>query len=229
MEEKQIKENSEFTAPAQEMFCAAKEYIDIRTDEAKLDITEGLSKGFGKVLSAVMILQMIVVVLALLSAALIMWLGSLIGSNVAAAFIVTGLYALLPIAIFMLRNKVFVKVFEKIFTAVFFSDRDIEDIPTARLQLQAERKYKEQELSLRGKYAQAFYSPANLLATFMRKSSIVAVIAGFVAEIIAKIKALTGKAAEQAQAPASDAQAAKPQTAAESAPDPETPSNTPNE
>lgn len=220
MEEKQIQENSEFTAPAQEMIGAAKEYIDIRTDEAKLDITEGLSKGFGMVLSAVMILQMVVVVLALLSAALIMWLGSLIGSNVAAAFIVTGVYALIPIAIFMLRNKVFVKVFEKIFTAVFFSGRDIEDIPTARLQLQAERKYKEQELSLRGKYLQAFYSPANLLATFMRKSSIIAVIAGFVAEIIAKIKAMTGKADAQTQPDAPEA--AQPQT-------PETPQTLDNE
>lgn len=193
MEENQTQEKNEFAVPAQEMLSATKDYIDIRTDEAKLDITEGLSKGFGKILSAIMILQMVVVVLALLSAALIMWLGSLIGNNVAAAFIVTGLYALIPILIYMLRNKVFVRAFEKIFLAVFFSDKDIHDIPTARAQFETQRKYKEQELSLRGKYLKAFYSPANVMSTLMHKSSIIAMIAGFLAEIVAKFRSITNK------------------------------------
>lgn len=226
MEENKTQETNEFAVPAQEMLSATKEYVDIRTDEAKLNIAEGLSIGFGKTLSAIMILQMVVVVLALLSAALIMWLGSLIGSNVAAAFIVTGLYALIPILIFMLRNKLFVRAFEKIFLAVFFSDKDIDDIPAARARLETERKYKEQELSLRGKYLKAYYSPANVLNTLLHKSSVIVMIAGFLAEIVAKFRTITNKDKE-VQSDAQSATQAEPQSDAGT--EPATSDSTPNE
>lgn len=179
---------NEFLSPVQELASTAKDYIDIRIEQAKLDVTDGLAKGFGKVTGALVIMELVVVSLTLLGAALVLLLGELMHSYTYAALIVTLIYILLPLIVYLLRNKLFVKPFEKIFTGIFFAERGVSDLEKARIQIESERSAIEKELSYRTKYLHAVYSPSNIFGKIMQKTAVIKSVVQFAAQIYQGVK-----------------------------------------
>lgn len=181
--------HSGFTAPVQDMAAAAKEYADIRINEVKIDAVENMAKGFGRLLSAVLVLQLTILVLTLSGLAAILLLGELIGSYALAALIIALVFAVLAVVVFLTRKTMFVGPFGKALTGIFFKDAPDTDIRAMRDRIRTERTFKEKELMLRGKYMQAFYSPANLFGMLSGKiSAVFSILAGIAEAVFGKRK-----------------------------------------
>ncbi len=208
-------EREGFTAPMQEMAEAAKEYADLRIDEVKIDAVENMAKGFGRLLSAVMIIQLIVLVLTLLGLAAILLLGELIGSYALAAFIIAIVFAALAVVVFLTRKALFVRPFGKVLTGIFFKDAQNMDINAMRGRIRTERTFKEKELMLRGKYLRAFYSPANILHMLSGRisSAVFSIVSGIAEELFSKIKSRRAETAGADPETAADVTAEHTETA----------------
>lgn len=102
----------------------AREYADLRIDEAKLKATRGLSTALGQTLAYLLIIVVLAIVLGLLSFALLQWLNSLVGAPWG-TLIVAGAFLIILIALWVSRGKLFRDLFVKLFIDVFYdSDSD---------------------------------------------------------------------------------------------------------
>ena len=97
----------------------AREYADLRIDEAKLKATRGLSTALGQTLAYLLIIVVLAIVLGLLSFALLQWLNSLVGSPWG-TLIVAGAFLIVLIALWVSRGKLFRDLFVKLFIDVFY-------------------------------------------------------------------------------------------------------------
>ena len=97
----------------------AREYADLRIDEAKLKATRGLSTALGQTLAYLLIIVVIAIVLGLLSFALLQWLNSLVGAPWG-TLIVAGVFLIVLVALWVSRGKLFRDIFVKLFIDVFY-------------------------------------------------------------------------------------------------------------
>jgi hypothetical protein len=116
---------SGFDRPLRDLATNAKEYIDLQVDDLKLQITKGLSLSLGQVLALVLAVVSLSIVLLALGAGCVILLGNWLGNFALAAFIVAGFFALLTLILFLLKNKLFVNGFVKLFTKIFFEEEEV--------------------------------------------------------------------------------------------------------
>lgn len=112
------------TQPAEDLTRKAKEYVDLRLDEAKLSAVKGLSVSVSKLVGMVLILGIATVLLLVLSFGIILLVGELIGSYAWAAL---GVAVLLGIALWIVirkRETLFRDTFVPLFAKIFFSEDD---------------------------------------------------------------------------------------------------------
>lgn len=95
---------------------AVGEYLSMRTDYFKKRIISGLSMGFSRVLSVLVMMMFLTVVLAVFAFAFTLLLAEAIGSLSGAAFIVGGAFLLIFLVLFLLRKRLFLNMFTNLFT-----------------------------------------------------------------------------------------------------------------
>lgn len=201
-----MENKNDFFDPLSDMAKSAVEYLDIRLDDLKLSAVEGLSKGFGRFMSGIVIIQLLIVGFTLAGLACILLLGELMGSYALAAFLVAAVFVVVSVLLYVFKEKVFVAVFRRIFASVFFKNKDISNVSESRNDNLNRRQYKEQELELRAQYLKAYYSPANLYNHFFNKITPLLNITGLLAGIYEKLKSgATADAGAEAAAEAGDA------------------------
>ena len=97
---------------------AAGEYLSMRTDDFKKNIVTGLSVGFSRMLAVLVISFLLLIVLGIFAYAFILLLGEAVGSMTGAAFIVGGVYLLAVVILFLLRKKLFRRMFTNLFSGI---------------------------------------------------------------------------------------------------------------
>jgi hypothetical protein len=102
MESKTLSENfSELSGNVQD-------YINLRIDLLKLTITEKMASIGAFFMVAVIFFILFLFVLMFFSLAFIFWFRDHVGAAYAGALIVAGLYIIIGIFVFLLRNKLFI-------------------------------------------------------------------------------------------------------------------------
>ena len=97
------------------------EYLSMRTDDFKKNIVAGLSVGFSRVLSILVLMMLLLVLLGVFAFSFVVLLGETMGSMSAAAFIVGGVYLIAFAVLFFLRKHLFLKMFTGLFTGILDS------------------------------------------------------------------------------------------------------------
>lgn len=95
-----------------------RDYLGTRTDDFKKRIVIGLSLGFSRSLAILLIGMLAVVLLSVLAFAFTLLIGEAIGTFSGAAFIVAGVCLLALIVLFILRKRLFLKMFARIFSEI---------------------------------------------------------------------------------------------------------------
>lgn len=108
-------------SPLNSLSSAIGEYLSLRTDDFKKNVVTGLSIGFSRVLSILVMVMLLIVVLAVFALAFIILLGEAIGSLCGAAFIVGGVYLIALAVLFLLRKRLFLNMFTNLFTGIIDS------------------------------------------------------------------------------------------------------------
>lgn len=112
----------EFTKPLEDLSKNAAEYVDLKIEDVKLRTVKGLSVAMNKLI--VTLILLFVASIVLISAALgcTLLIGDLIGSYAAGAFIVSGIFLVLLIILYIFRDKMFLNKFVRMFLDLFFTD-----------------------------------------------------------------------------------------------------------
>ena len=97
---------------------AVGEYLSARTDDFKKNIVTGLSVGFSRMLAVLVISFLLLIVLGIFAYAFILLLGEAVGSMSGAAFIVGGVYLIAVVILFLLRKKLFRRMFSNLFSGI---------------------------------------------------------------------------------------------------------------
>ena len=97
---------------------AVGEYLSVRTDDFKKNIVTGLSVGFSRMLAVLVISFLLLIVLGIFAYAFILLLGEAVGSMSGAAFIVGGVYLMAVVILFLLRKKLFRRMFSNLFSGI---------------------------------------------------------------------------------------------------------------
>ena len=97
-------------------------YLDLRLEELKLKVVDGLSVGVNGVLSMMLILMLGAIVLAAFSFGTVLLLGDLIGSWTGAAFIIGGVFLAVLVVVLFFWRSLFVNAFIKLFIGIFYEN-----------------------------------------------------------------------------------------------------------
>lgn len=107
--------------PLNGLSSAIGEYLSLKTDDFKKNIISGLSIGFSRVLSILVLMMLLLLVLGIFAFAFVVLIGEAIGSWSGAAFIVGGVYLIVFAVLFFLRKRLFLKMFTGLFTGILDS------------------------------------------------------------------------------------------------------------
>ena len=113
-----------FDKPLQDLASDARDYVDLQVDKLKLQVTKGLSLSLGQVLALVLAVVSLSIVFLALGAGCVILIGGWLGNYALAAFIVAAFFALLTLILFLLKDKLFVNGFVKLFTSIFFEEEE---------------------------------------------------------------------------------------------------------
>lgn len=105
-----------------DMESEVKKYLDLRIDEMKLKVVDGLSVGVSRVLSLMVVVMLGAIVLATFAFGIVLLLGDLIGSWAAAAFIISGAFLIALVVILFVWKKLFTDIFVKLFIDIFYGN-----------------------------------------------------------------------------------------------------------
>lgn len=103
----------------EDLASEARNYVDAKVDEVKLRATNGLSLALGKLLSLLLIIAVLIIVLGLLAYALLQWLNVALGAPWG-TFIICGVFAILLVVLFLMKDKMFRDTFVKLFINIFY-------------------------------------------------------------------------------------------------------------
>lgn len=110
--------------PLQDLVNDAKTYVDLQADDLKLRVTKGLSLSLGQVIALVLAMVSLSVMLLAIGAGCVILLGNWLGNYAVASFIVAGVFALLTLVLFLLKDKLFVNGFVRLFVKIFFEEEE---------------------------------------------------------------------------------------------------------
>ena len=111
-------------APVKELADDVKDYIALKEDQLKLKTTKVASVSIARLLTAILILNVCLIVLALLAFTAILGLGSLLGNYAAGAGIVTAVFVLLLAVLYLCRKRLFVGSFIQMFIKLFYDEQE---------------------------------------------------------------------------------------------------------
>lgn len=114
--------DTHFTRTAEDFAQRASEYIDLKIDDIKLRTAKGLSITLNRILLAILFLSLSSIVLTASAFGGILLIGDLIGSYAAGAFIVAGIFLLITCVLFLMRKKLFLNGFVRMFIRLFFDE-----------------------------------------------------------------------------------------------------------
>ncbi|MBR1488892.1 MAG: hypothetical protein IJ603_08470 [Bacteroidales bacterium] len=106
-----------------ELAQEAREYADLRLDEAKLKATRGLSTALGQTLAYLLIIAVLAIALGLLALALLQWLNGLLGAPWG-TLIVAGVFLIALAILWAARGRLFKDLFVKLFIDVFYDPEE---------------------------------------------------------------------------------------------------------
>ena len=106
-----------------ELAQEAREYADLRLDEAKLKATRGLSTALGQTLAYLLIIAVLAIALGLLALALLQWLNGLLGAPWG-TLIVAGVFLNALAILWAARVRLFKDLFVKLFIDVFYDPEE---------------------------------------------------------------------------------------------------------
>lgn len=112
--------------PLQDLVNDAKSYVDLQADDLKLRITKGLSLSLGQVIALVLALVSLSIVLLAIGAGCVILLGNWLGNYAIASFLVAGVFAVFTLILFLLKDKLFVNGFVRLFAKIFFEEKEEE-------------------------------------------------------------------------------------------------------
>lgn len=104
----------------EQLWDEVKNYIDLRMKSFKLQMTEHLALGTGRLLAFITFIIFIGFAILLLSLGLTIVVAEWINSYAWAFVIVGGLYALLAVTCFVLRDSIFSSAMVRTFSKMFF-------------------------------------------------------------------------------------------------------------
>lgn len=107
-----------------------KSYTDLRLDLLKLDIIEKVSRILSVFLVSILALLLLIVGLFYATMAFVYWTGPYFGSLVPGFCIVTLFFLLLAFVMYLLRTKLFINPFVRIFSKIFFEPNELTDDET---------------------------------------------------------------------------------------------------
>lgn len=113
---------SDFSKPVEDLAGDVKDYVAMREDKLKLQTTKVASTGIARMLAMIVIILLAFIVLMLLAFSCVLLLGEAIHSYAGAAFIITGVLAVLLVVLFFCRKKLFVNSFVKLFIGLFYGE-----------------------------------------------------------------------------------------------------------
>ena len=102
--------------------------LDLGLDEVKLKTAKGLSIAGQKFLVTILLLSLVNMVLISLAVGVALILGHVLGDYAVGAFIVSGLFLLVALVVFLLRKRLFVNSLVRMFVRIFFEDKADDEI-----------------------------------------------------------------------------------------------------
>ncbi len=115
---------NEFTKPMEDLGRQAKDYVDLRLTDIKLRLVKGLATALGKIVYVQILMLVLSVLLIALAVGGVLLLGELFGSYTSGAFIMAGLFAMVILVLYLLRDKLFKNTFVPMFAKLFFDDEE---------------------------------------------------------------------------------------------------------
>ncbi|MGL5317464.1 MAG: phage holin family protein [Bacteroidales bacterium] len=109
----------------EQIFRDVKNYADLRMDLLKLDIVEKVSRILSVFLVSILALLLLIAGMFYATMAFVYWSESAFGSLVPGFGIVTLFFLILAGCIYLLRNKLFINPFVRIFSKIFFEPNEI--------------------------------------------------------------------------------------------------------
>ncbi len=107
----------------QDLSADTKVYADLKADELKLKLTKDLSLSLGQAVTMLLVILSSLVVLMALAAGCVLLIGRWTGSYIAGTFIMAGVFAILSAVLYLLRKKLFVNTFVKLFARILFEKK----------------------------------------------------------------------------------------------------------
>ena len=115
----------DYLKPVENLAGDTREYVDLKVDEVKLKVVKGLSVSLNQLLAMILVLFTLSIVLLAVAFGCILLLGQWLDSYAAGAFIMAGIFLVLTVVVFLLRGRLFVNSFIKLFAGIFF-EKEVE-------------------------------------------------------------------------------------------------------
>ena len=109
--------------PLEDLFSSIKSYMDLRLDEAKLNLAENMARIFSRIVFFLLFFILMGIVLGILSAALSIWLGELIGSSLLGMLATAGIFLIAILSLYFCRNRFLINGPLRMFIRMFFEDK----------------------------------------------------------------------------------------------------------
>ncbi len=107
---------------------SVREYLGLKTDAFKLGLIENLTMVINKLLVTIVLILTLMTAIIFMAAGANKWLGLVLDNQVMASFITGGFFLLVFLVLFLYRKKLFVNGFVRLFSKLFFEEKD----PNAR-------------------------------------------------------------------------------------------------
>ena len=104
------------------LFSDAGKCVELKLDNLKLKAIEGLSVSMGRVMTLFVLVLVLAIVVASFALGCVFLIGDLIGSWAGAAFVVGGVFLLFLIVLYLLRRRLFVNMFVRLFVEVLYDE-----------------------------------------------------------------------------------------------------------
>ena len=109
-----------FLGPLEDIGNSVKDYADNRLDQLKLKTTKRLSSSLAVLFAWVVIVMVVLVAFSFLALALGAWLGEILGSQAYGMLIISGIFLVIALVLFLLRKRIFVNGLVRAFIGLFF-------------------------------------------------------------------------------------------------------------
>ena len=162
---------SQFTEPVEKLVQDSKLYLDRQLEGFQLRIVKGLSEATRDLGVLLVVFTVAGIFLLTLSFAFVMWIGEMLGSYAAGAFIVAGVLFLLTVILILLRGRLFKNTFVSLYTGIITPERkeaDAESLDKAIGQVEEDIRVQEQAIQHKLNQAREFYKPKRLVNEGLR-------------------------------------------------------------